>query len=280
MTAFSRVEGEGFHWEIRSENHRGLDVRVKIPDDLQPLELELVQAVRASTSRGKVNIAFRTNRSSINDSDQRQSNLLKLTRTLDSIADSLPATISPSVDLLTLLKATDSDTEQVLYDALDFPTLKSSFESALSAFQSERQREGEELKQIVLEKVRSCQNCSKQLRNQKDGQVSSVQSGMEQRLEALGTEVDPQRLAQEVALIVQKADFSEELDRLDVHLEEIESRMSDDEPMGRRLVFLAQELAREANTLASKSQTGDCALLAVDLKVYVDQIREQVQNIE
>ena len=280
MTAFSRAEGEGFHWEIRSENHRGLDVRVKIPDDLQPLELELVQAVRASTSRGKVNIAFRTNRSSNNDSDKRQSNLLKLTRTLDSIADSLPAKISHSVDLLTLLKATDSDTEQVTYDVLDYPTLKSSFESALSAFHSERLREGEELKQIVLEKVRSCQHCSKELRNQKDRQVSSVQSGMEQRLEALGTTVDPQRLAQEVALIVQKADFSEELDRLDVHLEEIETRMSDDEPMGRRLVFLAQELAREANTLASKSQTGDCSLLAVDLKVYVDQIREQVQNIE
>lgn len=280
MTAFSRVEGEGFLWEIRSENHRGLDIRVKIPDELQSLELELVQAVRTSTSRGKVNVSFRTNKPSIYDSEQRQSNLLKLTRTLDSIADSVPARVTPSVDLLALLKSSDSDSDQELNDPIDFSILKSSFESALSEFHSERLREGEELKKIVLEKVRLCQNCSKELRNQKDGQISSVQSGIERRLEALGTSVDPQRLAQEVALLVQKADFSEELDRLDVHLEETESRLSDNEPMGRRLVFLAQELAREANTLASKSQTGDCSLLAVDLKVYVDQIREQVQNIE
>ena len=274
------LKGIGFLWEIRSENHRGLDVRVKIPDELQPLELDLVKAVRTSTSRGKVSISFRLNRSSINDSEQRQSNLIELAKTLDSIAQSLPSRVSPSVDLLTLLKSSDFDADQLLNNTLDFPTLTSSFESALSSFHAERLREGEELKQIVLEKVRFCQDCSKELRHQKDSQVSSVQSGIEQRLEALNATVDPQRLAQEVALIVQKADFSEELDRLDVHLEEIESRMSDDAPMGRRLVFLAQELAREANTLASKSQSGDCSLLAVDLKVYVDQIREQVQNIE
>ena len=280
MTAFSRVEGEGFLWEIRSENHRGLDIRVKVPDELQSLEPELVQAVRTSTSRGKVNVSFRTNKPSIYDPEQRQSNLLKLARTLNSIAESVPASVTPSVDLLALLKSSDSDSDQELIGPADFHTLKSSFESALSEFHSERLREGEELKNIVLEKVRHCHNCIKELRNQKDSQISSVQSGIERRLEALGTTVDPQRLAQEVALLVQKADFSEELDRLDVHLEEIESRLSDDEPMGRRLVFLAQELAREANTLASKSQTGECSLLAVDLKVYVDQIREQVQNIE
>lgn len=280
MTAFSRVEGDGFLWEIRSENHRGLDIRVKLPDELQPLEFELIKAVRASTSRGKVNVLFRSNRSTNTDPDQRQSNLLRLTQVMESLAQSLPSKVTPSVDLLALLKSSSTNADQVLNDTYDFPSLKTSFESALTAFHTERQREGEELQHIVMERVRCCRECSQELRRLKDNQVATVQSGIEQRLEALNATVDPIRLAQEVALMAQKADFSEELDRLDVHLDEIESRLADDEPTGRRLVFLAQELAREANTLASKSQSGDCSLLAVDLKVYVDQIREQVQNIE
>ncbi len=280
MTAFSRIEGDGYLWEIRSENHRGLDIRAKLPDELQTLETELIKAVRTSTSRGKVSILFRSNRSVITDPDQRQSNLLRLTKVMESLAKSLPSAVSPTVDLLTLLKSSETGSDQVLNVTYDYPTVKISFESALTAFHVERQREGEELKQTVLEKLKCCRQCNTELRKKNDYQVSTVQSGIEQRLEALNATVDAQRLAQEVALIAQKADFSEELDRLDIHLDEIESRLSDEEPNGRRLVFLAQELAREANTLASKSQSGDCSLLAVDLKVYVDQIREQVQNIE
>lgn len=280
MTAFSRAEGDGFLWEIRSENHRGLDVRIRIPDGLQSLEPELVKAVRNSASRGKISIFFRWNQVSSGDSDQRESNLQRLTQVLESLSQSLPAGISPSVDLLSLLKSADTNSEQLLNNTYDFPSLKLGFESALLAFHEERNREGEELRKIVLEKVRGCRKCAKELRKQKNDQVSAVQNGIEQRLEALNATADPLRLAQEVALMAQKADYSEELDRLDIHLDEIESRLNDDDPIGRRLVFLAQELAREANTLASKSQTGDCSLLAVDLKVYVDQIREQVQNIE
>lgn len=280
MTAFSRIEGDGYLWEIRSENHRGLDIRAKLPDELQTLETELIKAVRTSTSRGKVSILFRSNRSVITDPDQRQSNLLRLTKVIESLAKSLPSTVTPSVDLLTLLKSSETGSDQVLNVTYDYPTVKTNFESALTAFHVERQREGEELKQTVLEKLQCCRQCNTELRKKNDYQVSTVQSGIEQRLEALNATVDAQRLAQEVALIAQKADFSEELDRIDIHLDEIESRLTDEEPTGRRLVFLAQELAREANTLASKSQSGDCSLLAVDLKVYVDQIREQVQNIE
>lgn len=280
MTAFSRVEGEGFLWEIRSENHRGLDIRVNLPDELQPLEFELVQAVKSSTARGKVQASFRENRISVSDTDRRESRILKLAQSLEPLVQALPPNVTPSIDLMALLRSSDNDSVQFSNEIYDFPTVKNSFEIALEALHIERQREGAQLKKIVLEKVHCCHRCAEELRKQQDDQISLAQSNMEQRLDGLNARVDPQRLAQEVALLVQKADYSEELDRLKVHLEEIESRLSFDEPSGRRLVFLAQELAREANTLASKSQSGDCSLLAIDLKVHVDQIREQVQNIE
>ncbi|MCY3884128.1 MAG: DUF1732 domain-containing protein [Gammaproteobacteria bacterium] len=280
MTAFSRVEGEGFIWEIRSENHRGLDIRVKLPDELQPLELELVQAMKSSTARGKIQISCRENRVAVNDSDQRESRISKLAESLESLVRALPPNVTPSVDLMALLRSSDNESDQFSNEVSDLPSVKSTFGKALEAFHIDREREGAQLKKIVLEKVHCCHQCARALRNQQDEQISLVQSNIDQRLENLNASVDPQRLAQEVALMVQKADYSEELDRINVHLVEIESRLSVEEPSGRRLVFLAQELAREANTLASKTQSGHCSLLAVDLKVHVDQIREQVQNIE
>ncbi len=280
MTAFSRIEGDGYVWEIRSVNHRGLDVRAKVPDSLSQLESDVVQMVRKNISRGKVDVVFRLQLAGSKTNNESTAIPVQLKNSLDSLVDALPGKLSPTIDLMALHRTIESDSSNNLdFSGLE-ESIKRDFQSVLDDFLAERQREGEALNSVLNEKVNSCNLRVAELEEQRQEQIETVRGNLENRIAALQVEVDATRIAQEVALIAQRADYVEELERVRVHLDEIESRLSTDEPIGRRLTFLSQELLREASTLASKAQTPECASLAVDLKVFVDEIREQAQNIE
>ena len=280
MTAFARVDGDGYCWEIRSLNNRGFDVRVKLPDSLLELESHILESIRKSVTRGRIEVTLKTNPPSQKSPQATHRQVASRLKEFNDHLHELPSNVVPSIDLLSLLRFVDSNSDTSLPENYDAEEILTSFQSALDKFHSERQREGEFLKKVVLDRVRLCRETVVQLDEKSRDQIRFAQQTLDERLKLLDVNVDPTRLAQEVALIAQRTDTSEELDRLKVHLEEIATRTSDTAPSGRRLSFLAQELGREANTLASKAQTPEAALLAVDLKVYVDQIREQVQNIE
>lgn len=280
MTAFAHAEGEGHVWEIRSLNHRGLDVRVKLPPALLELESEILDAVRNIAARGKIDVTFRATAAESTASDLAKIDLKNLSEQLTELLAELPTTVVPSVDLLSLLRLAQSNADQLPNEQHEPSQVRASFQEALGKFHAEREREGESLRGVVLEKVTNCRARVAEIQTRSRDQVHQVRENLEEKLETLKTNVDPTRLAQEVALIAQKSDFSEELDRLVIHLDEVETRLSDASPSGRRLNFLVQELGREANTLATKAYSSDTAMRAVDLKVYVDQMREQIQNIE
>ncbi len=280
MTAFAYVECKNHLWEIRSLNHRGLDVRVKLPHALLELESEVLETVRSSVFRGKIDVNFRANAADSKASRGAQLDVKNLSEQLNEILAELPSTVVPSVELLSLLRFSQTQLEQLPMQEFDVAQVRASFQEALAKFHADREREGKSLYQLVLEKVGNCRVCVAEIRVRSSDQARLVQENLNERLKTLNASVDATRLAQEVALIAQKSDFSEELDRLLIHLDEVEMRVADDAPSGRRLNFLAQELAREANTLATKAYSPEAAKRSIDLKVYIDQMREQIQNIE
>jgi uncharacterized protein (TIGR00255 family) len=163
--------------------------------------------------------------------------------------------------------------------ALDEPVIEL-FRTALAELCAHREREGAQLRATIEQRLDELDALLAQIRRLTATVASEVQARLQQRIADLGVALDAGRLEQEVALIAQRADVTEELDRLRIHIDEARSNLSGPGPHGRRLDFLTQELNREANTLGSKSILGQVSQRAVDLKVVIEQIREQVQNVE
>ncbi|MBA1330205.1 hypothetical protein QQ73_03145, partial [Candidatus Endoriftia persephone str. Guaymas] len=154
-------------------------------------------------------------------------------------------------------------------------------EQTLDSLQQARQREGARLAEIVMQRRHAMQDQVAQVRELMPKVLQSVRQKIRQRLEEVMAELDEARLEQEMALLAQRLDVDEEMDRLDTHLQELERIISEvSEPVGRRLDFLMQELNREANTLTSKSNDVEVTRIAVEMKVLIEQMREQIQNIE
>ena len=280
MTAFATCDGDGYTWEIRSLNHRGLDIRVKLPEDVAVLEPEILEMVRNSTVRGKIDIAFRRQSRTQLTIDSEHPVQKNLNDSLSRLIESLPDNVVPTIDLLTWLRNFETLADSISVVEYDLDLVRQSFNHALNSFLEERRREGTALQSDILDKAQKCAECVQKIGKHTPQQVLLAKENLERRIEQLGVSVDPTRIAQEVAVIAQRFDFSEELERTKTHLNEIQTCLTDSQSEGRRVQFLIQELGREANTLASKAQTSKCAMLAVDLKVFVDQMREQVNNVE
>lgn len=284
MTAFSRQqldkEWGSLTWEIRSVNHRYLETNVRLPESFRSLENTIRDSIRKKLNRGKVECQLRFQAAEVGQSDLLLNNELieKLIRANNEINQ-----IAGQDNQLTsaeILRWPGVITDQDVDNATIEKQALGLFADALDELISTREREGEALKGFLNQRIDSIREIVVSIREKMPDIISGQRKNLMERLEELKAELEPTRLEQEVAILAQKADVDEELDRLDSHLIEVKRVIDSKGQKGRRLDFLMQELNREANTLSSKSVVVDTTLGAVELKVLIEQMREQIQNVE
>jgi uncharacterized protein (TIGR00255 family) len=284
MTGYARAETQGpwgrLNWELRSVNHRYLDLQFKLPEDFRVAENEWKAMAGAHLARGKVEIGLRYVRdaSAAATLEINEHRLEQVRMAIERVTASLTGTALPDpLKMLTFPGVVQEETQNL---APMLQAAKQLFAEALKQFVDARAREGGRLEQFLVERCDSLQRLSILVR----ARYLEVRVNWLERLRAkardLGVELDPGRLEQELVLSLQRLDVEEELSRLESHLVEVRSALGRDEATGRRLDFLMQELNREANTLSSKSQDAEMTRHAVEMKVLIEQMREQVQNIE
>ncbi|MEH6492016.1 YicC/YloC family endoribonuclease [Halopseudomonas sp.] len=284
MTAFARSElstDQGnLAWEIRSVNHRYLEVTLRLPEAFRELEGPLRERLRKQLARGKVECTLRFNAS--DDANQsltlNQPLVEQLAKAAEQIADQLanPAAVNP----LELLAWPGVLSGQERDQAALVKTARELFEPALSELKAHRAREGAELKLLIEERLASISDRTALLREMMPTLLSAHRQKLIDRFNEAKLELDSTRVEQEIVMLAQKIDVAEELDRLDTHVVETRRVLDSKDAIGRRLDFLMQEFNREANTLGSKAIDTRSTQAAVDLKVFIEQMREQIQNIE
>ena len=282
MTAFASAEHHGpdgaLACELRAVNHRFLELGLRLPEELRVLEPAIRERVSSRVGRGKLDLGMRLRALEGGESLQLEPGMLgQLAQLAQELHGRFPMLKVELTDLLQypgLLAGRGVDVERVQAAALAL------VDEVLDGFLAAREREGAKLAAVILERVDAIERIAADVRQL----VPAIRSGQRQKLEArladLPQPVDPGRMEQELVLALQKLDVDEELDRLDSHVSELRRVLRQDAPVGRRLDFLLQEFNREANTLGSKSVDARTSAAAVELKVLIDQVREQVQNIE
>ena len=294
MTGFARRETSG-PWgqltcEVRSVNHRYLEPGFRLPEELRGLEGELRQTLAKLLRRGKVDctVHLRATREAERELQVDEATLARVLERVADIADRASGAGLSTALGITKVQINPMDVLRwpgVLQDsAPDNDALTAAaralFTDSVRELVAMRAREGERLRDLVLQRCEALVGLIDAARTQLPELRDRARQRLQTRLVELGATVDATRFEQEVALLLQRADVDEELDRLDAHLAEIRRVLDGEEAGGRRLDFLMQELHREANTFSSKSQELDSTRLAVDMKVLIEQLREQVQNIE
>lgn len=280
MTAFARSESGHISWEIRSVNHRYLEVGLKVPDAFRSLEISLRNKLKARLNRGKIDCQLRIGHSQASEASLSidEKLLEDLTGALATIIPKLE-TVAP-VNPLEVLKWPGILSEPTEDEESIKKTVVELFDSALAQLIEMRSSEGAELRKIILEKLADLRSIVEQAATEAPIISARQRDKMISKLNDLKIEADPGRIEQELVIMAQKSDVAEELDRLNTHIEEVSATLDSKEAMGRRLDFLMQELNREANTLSSKAVATNTTIHAVELKVTIEQMREQIQNIE
>ena len=282
MTAYAAGE-RSTEWgvlgcEMRAVNHRFLELGVRLPDELRALEPLLREQVTARVSRGKLDLVMRLRNSTGSEGlqvdDALVARLGELANRLDPRFPQLRVQFTELLQFPGVLQSRGVDADALQREA------KALLDTVLDDFVAAREREGAKLASVIGDRADAITGIAADVRTL----VPQIRSGQRSKLEArvaeLAQPLDPGRLEQELVLWLQKLDVDEELDRLDSHLAELRRVLKQKEPVGRRLDFLLQEFNREANTLGSKSVDARTSNAAVELKVLIDQIREQIQNIE
>ena len=292
MTGFAEARGDGagheWRWEIRSVNGRGLDLRLRLPDGVEGLEAAAREAVGATAARGSVTLGLRLARAA-DAAAGRQIDPDALGAALAMLAEVEAAARLEGVALA------QSDAGRVLAmpgvlrearEEADAPALRAAVLADLAplirAWDATRRAEGARMAEAVaarLDRVGSLVGEARAAVRAREGEQGEA---LRRALSRVAEEVpvDPDRLAQELALIAVRADVAEEIDRLEAHLAAARELLAADGPVGRKLDFLSQEFAREANTICAKAQSAELTRVGLDLKAAIDQIREQVQNLE
>ena len=285
MTGFARRERQGT-WgtltcELRTVNHRYLEISLRLPDDLRGLDNEVRQLIGTALKRGKVdaNLYLKATPGVTQGLELDEALLEQLLAQLDQVRSKL-ARHSGQISALDVLRwpgvirEPERDATPLLVAATEL------LRESLTELGATRQREGQRIRELLLSR---CQAIRVQLgivRTRLPEVSARLRERISERITQLGIAADSERLEQELVLYAHKMDVDEELDRLAAHLDEIASVLEASEPAGRRLDFLMQELNREANTLSSKSQDVETTRAAVDMKVSIEQMREQIQNVE
>ncbi len=284
MTGFARESAETpigtLTWEIRAVNHRYLDVQFKLPEDLRPKEQVFRQQASSTLGRGKVECALYFRRACDESSELNiDTGLVELIgHRISDLTAKLPnvAAVNP-IEILRwpgVVQQAELDVEPLFLEATAL------LEKALAAIGAMRASEGARLFDMLESRCTEISAIAASVRSRMPEVLSAARAKQQERIAALDVDADPARLEVELALLATKLDVDEELDRLESHLVEIRETLAADKPVGRRLDFLMQELNREANTLGSKSADTETTKAAVDLKVLIEQMREQIQNVE
>lgn len=288
MTAFARVQetcdSGSLTWEIRSVNHRYLEPGIKLPEDFKLLETDIRKLITKYLERGKIDIGLRYK---LDESSEGDINLnVDLVRrlrvveqaVLDIVHEGQKLSVSDILSWPGVIADKQKDLSPLIGIAL------SSLEKALKQLIETRETEGKALGEMITTRCEQISEIVKQLRVHRPAMVTAMhekwKANLNDKLQQWAESANESRLEQELAILAQKLDVDEELDRLDTHIAEVSKVLKRKEAVGRRLDFLMQELNREANTLSSKSQDSVSTQWAVDLKVLIEQMREQVQNIE
>ncbi len=284
MTGFARCERATttglLAWEVRSVNHRFLEISLRLPEELRGSEAEFRRAIGAVARRGKVDAAFYFRPAAaggheLSLDDDLLDRLIENSATLQRrLGDAGKIDV---VDLLRwpgVVRESERDSAPLAAASMDL------LAEALAAFTTSRAGEGERIAEMLASRAAQVGAIADEVATRLPEVQARIRAKLQERLLALGAEGNPERLEQEIALLVQKMDVAEELDRLRSHVEELDSTLASGEAVGRKLDFLMQEFNREANTLSSKSQDVETTRKAVELKVLIEQMREQVQNVE
>ena len=288
MTGFARVEETNkvgsMTWELRSVNHRYLESGIKVPEDFRHLEPEIRKLLAKYLTRGKVDLGLRYK---LDQKQQRDISLnedivLSLRKVEQQILNIVHEGSKLSVADILSWPGVIAETER---DLTPFNELAMScLESALKQLQQGRETEGKALDELIRSRCAQISEIVGEVRKHRPEIMAALrqkwESNLDEKLKRWRDSANEDRLEQELVMLAQKLDVEEELDRLDTHIAEVLNVLDRDEAVGRRLDFLMQELNREANTLGSKSQDSLTTQQAVDLKVLIEQMREQVQNIE
>jgi len=257
-------------------NHRYLETHFKLPEDCRALEPTLRARIKACVKRGKVDCTLRQSNRWVDQINLDPAALTRLLKTLEGIDQQ--SGLNLTIDGLGLLSwpGVLTETSQPLND----DRLLSSFDETLGAFNESRLREGQATALDLIAKITDLRGLVAVIKKATPTMIKEAQSRLMDRIEALDLAVDAERLHQEVVLLTSKADVNEELERLTSHINEVSRCLESGGVAGRRLDFLMQELNREANTLSSKSIAAASTQDAVELKVVIEQMREQIQNLE
>jgi len=283
MTAYGRsssTSNDEFVCELRSVNHRYLDVSVRLPESLRSQEAVIRERLTARVQRGKVDVSIRLGESVPHSTSLALNEplLKQLAEAADRVSRLTGSAKLP--DALSLMQwpgvmVVDRQSRDAMADSA-----LAVFELALDDFIESREREGVHIATLLASKAQSISELSHSVREARSEVVARQRDKLMNRLSELKADYDTARLEQELVYAAQRLDIDEELDRLDAHIVELQKILQRDEAIGRRLDFLMQEFNREANTLSSKSYDSATTAASVDMKVLIEQMREQVQNVE
>lgn len=292
MTGFASGKGElapfSWAWELRSVNAKGLDIRLRVPDWLEGLEAALRADLSKSVSRGNVTLTLRISRA------EDGGTMVLNTATMISVLDALAAveaealdrgvTLAPSraADLLSLRGMLEQSSGEDDSAPL-VKHIRAEFGALVDAFVQMRRDEGKALETVLHGQIDTIEKLAAQADEIAKGRSETIAETLQKNLARVlenSNGADPDRVAQELALIAVKSDVTEEIDRLGAHVTAARALMETGGPVGRKLDFLMQEFNREANTLCSKSQSSPLTAVGLELKAVIDQMREQVQNVE
>lgn len=283
MTGFARqtvtLDDGVYDWELKSVNHRYLELRVHLPDALRALEPEVRNRLKRHLARGKVDAVLRDRGQAAGSpaafDEERVRALVQACKSVGGMIND-PAPVSP-LEVLAwpgVLGSSQTDAEALA------PPLLEALDQAVGALVEMRRGEGRKLVEGLHERLEHLAGQVALIRERRGPMLEEQRARTLARIDELDLSLDPKRLEQEVALLAQRLDIAEELDRIDGHIAAVRDILAGEGPCGRRLDFLMQEFNRETNTLASKSHDLEITRATVDMKVLVEQMREQVQNLE
>lgn len=284
MTAFASIDVSDQYWhihcELRSVNHRYCDINLKLPEAFRFAENDLRAMFAKTINRGKVDCSFNYKKTGL-DAAAIHINTATVTAILAATQEIELMMTAPkaftALDILTfpgVQQEPETDTEKLQ------KILEQALQQTLQGFLEMREREGQQLSLLLQERCQKMQGIVIQARTRIPEVLQKIRTRMQQRIDELVAEPEFDRLEQEMVFLTQKLDVAEELDRLETHITEVLHTLQQDKPVGRRLDFLMQEMNREANTLGSKSADKLMTQQSIELKVLIEQMREQVQNIE
>ena len=290
MTGFARTQGQfeetSWVWELRSVNGKGLDLRLRIPNGFEALEVKSRNLLSQYFSRGNIQISLSMTQSSSASipyvNQDAVSALLDAARELQGkVGGNLPS----AAELMSMRGVVELSEKQLDDDAKDKLHLEilETLEEAAKALLAMRQSEGQAIAKVLEEQVEKIAQLHRDIEANDARSPEAIKRQLKMQVDKLvenNSEFDEQRLYQEVAILAAKADLQEELDRLVVHVKAAQDLLESDGPVGRRLDFLAQEFNRECNTICSKSNSAEVTSIGLDMKLIIDQFREQLQNME